>query len=257
MAYAKKGVAKKRVVRKTTRKGTSTKLVKLIKKVAAAQVHKQIEDKQQSLAYNLATFNNAANGVGDQLRIFPYVNLGDNSADRTGDTITLRNFSVMGHIVVNPAFLAADTPRQRIMVRMVILQPKLYGTYTGANASTAWMNSILRNGNAVLGLDGSITSMYLPWNYEGNTIFASKRIILRSDAFIGSASLVGNYATAFFNMKMKCKNKKIKFQDSSSEPTGYCPMLLFSYCFLDGTSASLASTAVSMAFQTLIKYEDA
>nr|AGG39819.1 hypothetical protein [Diporeia sp. associated circular virus] len=258
MPYAKKRVApKKRVVRKTTASRKSSTLVKLIKKVAAAQVHVAAEDKQQSLTYNLATFNNAAAGAPDQLRILPFVTPGLSDAERIGDTINLRSMSLMGHIVVNPAFLAADTPRQRIMVRMVALQPKAYGTYTNAAANFAWMDTVLRNGNAVLGLDGSIRSMYLPWNYEAFTIFGSKRIILRSDAFIGSATLASNYATSFFSMNFKVKNKKLKFTDTGNEPQGYCPILLFSYCFLDGSSASLASTAVSMAYLTTCKYEDA
>ena len=82
-------------------------------------------------------------------------------------------------------------------------------------------------------------------------------MILRSDAFTGSAVLASNYATAMFSMAIKCKNKRVKFNDTSSEPIGYCPMLLFSYCFLDGSAASFASTAVSMAYNVLTKYEDA
>nr|AGG39823.1 hypothetical protein [Diporeia sp. associated circular virus] len=255
MAYVKKSV-KKKVMRKRG-PAKNTKLVKLIKKVAAAQVHVAAEDKQQSLSYNLATFNNASAGAPDQLRILPFVTPGLSDAERIGDTINVRFLNLMGHIVVNPAFVTADTPRQRIMVRMVALQPKAYGTYTNAAANFAWMDTVLRNGNAVLGLDGSIRSMYLPWNYEAFNIFASKRIILRSDAFIGSATLASNYATAFFSMTFKFKNKKLKYTDTGSEPQGFCPILLFSYCFLDGSSASLASTAVSMAYQSLIKYEDA
>lgn len=82
MAYAKKRAAPTKKVTRKRAKGTSTKLVKLIKKVAAAEAHKQIEDKQQSLDYGLTVFNNASSGTGDQLRVFPAINLGVNSADR-------------------------------------------------------------------------------------------------------------------------------------------------------------------------------
>ena len=119
MAYAKRKAPPKKRVVKRTKKG-SGKLVKLIKKVAAEQVHRQIENKQQSYDLALTTFNNAATGFGDQLRVMPFINLGVNAADRTGDTITLRSLRILGHMVVNPAILTADNARQRIMVRMVI-----------------------------------------------------------------------------------------------------------------------------------------
>ena len=236
---------------------SSTKLVKLIKKVAADQVHRQIEKKQQSYDLALTTFNNAATGFGDQLRVMPFINLGVNSADRTGDTITLRSLRVLGHMVVNPAIITADNARQRIMVRMVILQPKTYGTYTTMQANAGFMDTVLRNGNSTQSMDGTIRSMYLPFNTEAFHIFSSKRVILRSDAIIANGNINGQYATEFFNFDLKIKNKKIKYNDTSSEPMAFCPIMLLAYTFLDGSATSLLSTSVSMSFNSTVTYEDA
>jgi hypothetical protein len=256
MAYAKRKAPPKKRVVKRTKKG-SGKLVKLIKKVAAEQVHRQIENKQQSYDLALTTFNNAATGFGDQLRVMPFINLGVNAADRTGDTITLRSLRILGHMVVNPAILTADNARQRIMVRMVILQPKTFGTYTTMQANAGFMDTVLRNGNSTQSMDGSIKSMYLPYNYEAFRIYAAKRVILRSDAIIGNGIINGQYATSFFSFNMKVKNKKVKYNDTSSEPMAFCPIMLLSYCFLDGSATSLLSTAVSMSFNSTVVYEDA
>ena len=139
MPYVKKRTAaRKKVVRKRA-PAKNTKLVKLIKKVASAQVHKQIEDKQHNLNYPLTTFNNSVNGIGDMLRILPYVSLGTDVHQRTGDTITARSLSLMGHIVVNPP-LSSDPARSRIMVRMALVQPRQFGTYTNINLATAWLD---------------------------------------------------------------------------------------------------------------------
>lgn len=236
----------------------SKSLVKLIRKVASEQVHKQIEDKQQSLDYGLTIFNNAASGSGDQLRVFPLIALGVNSADRNGDTVTVRNFTLMGHIVVNPPIVTADTARMRIMVRMIVLQPKTYGTYTSAAANISWMDTVLRAGNSVQGLDGTIRSMYYPVNYEAFTVFGEKRLILQSDAFISSTSIPqSRFAVEMFKMNMKLKNHKVKYNDTGSEPIGFCPILLLGYSFLDGTGPNIASTSLSMSFNTTVKYEDA
>lgn len=260
MTFSKRAFPKSRtppvLKRQKARPRPTSNIVKLMKKVAAAEVHRNMEDKQQSLDYALSPFNNIATGSPDQLRVFPYINLGTNSADRNGDTINLRSLKLLGHVTVTPAYVTADVPRQRIMVRMVVLQPKRFGTYTACAATPDWMFQVLRNGNSVQSLDGSIASMYYPWNYEAFHIFAEKRIILKSDAFIASATLNGQYATEMFNLPLKFKNKKIKYTDTSSEPIGFCPMLLVSYAFLDGSAASTLSNAISLSFNVLAKYED-
>ena len=206
----------------------------------------------QNLDYPLSTFNNAADGIGDMLRILPYVVQGTGPSDRIGDTINLKSLSLMGHMVVNPTTVE-DRARQRIMVRMVLCQPKAFGNYTYVNQSTIWLGTVLKNGASYQGLDGSIKSMYLPLNTEAIHVFAQKKIVLRSDSFTGLST---QFATALFSMRMKVKSKKVKYTYSGSEPEAFAPVLLVSYAFMDGSAASVLSTSLSLTFNVMMKYED-
>lgn len=227
-------------------------MVKLIKKVANATLHKAAEDKMATVNFPLTAFNSAATAVGDQIRVMPQVFQGLNEADRVGQSITMKSLRIAGHFITNS--ILNDAPRSRIMVRMAIVQPKNFPNYNQANATTAWMNTVLRNGNSVQAMDGSIESMYYPYNKLAVNVLASKKFILRSDYV---ATAVGGYSFAchFFTMNLKLKNKKIKYDDTSSTPVGFAPIMLISYAYLDGSSPSVFAS-ISAAFCSNIVYED-
>ena len=250
MAYAKKKTVK-RVARKRA-PANNTKMVKLIRKVANATIHKAAEDKMATVNFPLTLFNSAANQVADQIRVFPQVFQGLNEADRVGQSITMKSLRIAGHFITNS--ILNDMPRSRMMVRMCVVQPKNFPNYTAANATTSWMNNILRNGNATQALDGSIESMYYPYNKLAVNVLASKKFILRSDYV---ATAVGGYQFAchFFNINLKIKNKRIKYDDTSSTPVGFAPIMLISYAYLDGSSPSVF-TSISAAFCSNIRFED-
>jgi len=228
---------------------SSTKLVKLIKKVAAAEVHRNIEDKQQSLDFALTAFNNAVNVASDIHRLFPLVGTGTNSGDRTGDSIKLKSLIIRGHLTLTAPVLANG----RIIVRMVICQPRSLGTYGLITASTSWLDTVLRNGNSTQGLDGTIKAMYLPTNTEGIQVWKDKTFYL--DSYMTSTAST-YYGLQMFKFEIPVANKTVRFDTTSAEPMAFSPCLLVSYAYAEGTAPG-ATGSIQYSFNSTMKYEDA
>ena len=227
---------------------SSTKLVKLIKKVAAAEVHRNIEDKQQSLDFALTAFNNAVDVASDIHRLFPLVSTGTNSGDRTGDSIKLKSLIIRGHLT-----LTSPTISPRIIVRMIICQPKSLGTYGLITASTGWLSTVLRNGNTTQGMDGTIKSMYLPTNTEGIQVWKDKVFYLDSYATTTSS---WKYGLELFKFELPVANKTVRYDSTSAEPMAFSPCMLMSYAYAEGIAPG-ATTSIQYSFNSTMKYEDA
>jgi len=250
--FRKKAITKKK--RTVKRKPTAN--VKLIKKVVKAAIHREVENKTSSLVFPLTAFNSAADLFGDCIFVLPLILQGTQESGRIGSSITARSLSIKGHINSIPA--NADATRARVMVRMMIVQPKAFRNLQTAQANfTSWLGRVLRNGNTEMGLNGSIESLYLPANHEVVTVLADRKITLMPDYFIGS-SLATRLITKFFTINLKVKQKKLVYSEGTpSYPMGYAPILLFSYCYLDGSAPSDLSTALQMSFVSTLSYEDA
>jgi len=218
----------------------------------------KVSEPIESALFPLTSFNNAADAAGDQLRLFPNIIQGSNEGDRVGNSITIRDFTVMGHMTVQIPTLNPDVPRSRIMVRMLVCQPIAYGTYgsMGNISQLAWMNSVLREGNVPRTLDGSIKSMYLPPNADVVKVWHDKRVILRSDVIYPGTGATYQFATEFFKFTMPHKGKKVNYDGSGTETVGYAPILLMAYTFLDGSALSSLNTNVQLAYNATVKYED-
>jgi len=263
MAYFRK---KARVVKITKakakrnyRRKSSGGVKSLVAQMIKTSLHKQLENKEQSLVFNTTNFNNGATLVGDVIKIIPVISQGLEGGQRVGDTITARSFNLKGHMCIIPA--GNDVPRSRIMVRIMVVVPRKFPTNDVAQLGIAnWLPYVLKLGNDGVALDGTIRSMYLPVNKEIITTLVDKKYYLNADYFKNDSS--ENYATnlacKFFNFNFKVKDKVLRYNgDLSDEPTNYSPTLLFSFAFLDGSSPSVLSTSMSMTFVSTLSYEDA
>jgi len=239
---------------------TTTGVKSLVTALVKTQLHKAIENKLQAREFGLTNFNNGATISSDCIRIMPEIYNGTGDGDKTGNQITGRSFNIRGHINVNPSSL--DAPRSRVMVRMMIVVPKKFPTVdVASNNVLYWLGEVLKQGNSGAPLDGTIKSMYLPTNRDVVTVLADKKFYLNPNYFYSGSSpqtnFSTNFATKFFNINLKVKNKVIKYYDSAPNSSTYDPILLFSYCFLDGSAPSALSTSMSMAFVSVLEYEDA
>jgi len=250
--FRKKAYTKKK--RTVKRKPTAN--VKLIKRVVKAAIHREVENKTASELFPIANFNSSASLFGDCIFAIPSVVQGTQENGRVGSSVTARSLTIKGHVNTIP--VASDVTRSRIIVRMMVVQPKAFRNCQTAQANfTSWLGRVLRYGNTEMGLNGTIESTYLPANHEVVTVLADRKIVLTPDYFTGS-SFGARLVTKVFTINLKVKGKKLLYSEATpGYPMGYAPILLFSYCFMDGSSPSDLSTSLQMTFVSTLSYEDA
>lgn len=231
----------------------------VVKQMISTHINKKQETKQASRDMGFVNFNGDALSATDCLNVIPDVVQGIREDQRIGTDIRAMTLSCKGHINVNPIHL--DKPRSRMLVRMVVVQPKAYKKFNAAVSNfNQWLNQILRFGALTQGLDGSIRSMYLPINTDICTCYVDKKFYMKTDYYEDAQA--GNFnvsfATKLFNFNIKVKDKILKFNDSSeNSPYNFAPMLLYSYCFLDGSPPVFLTTAISAQAVSVLTYKDA
>ena len=124
------------------------------------------------------------------------------------------------------------------------------------------MPFLLQNGANSQAFTGLIQDLYLPINRNAITVYSDK-VHYVSVPFLGVATAIGQYTldayrtTRFFRMNIKCKNKKLTYQDGNNTPLNFAPMIIMGYSHLDGSAPDTVSAVVSLAYSSVFLYEDA
>lgn len=268
MPYKKKTLGKRRV-----RRGKrSNRPNKMFAKKVRAVIHSQNETKTVSTILQATDFNGIVNNVADVQRIIPTLQNGTQNGQRVSDQVTAQNIKFQGHMMINIVSNTTGTTiptaipsTARIMVRAAIISIKKYRNYDDVSNTTNWMNSILQNGNALQGLDGTIQSMYLPWNKDVVTVHKEfKRLVTIPAIFAQTATATGFSNTAvgfeqsvkFLKATIKCK-KVLNYDSTSFSPQNYSPFFICSYAKLDGSPADILVSRVTCSYVSTLHYEDA
>lgn len=271
MAYKKKTLVKKgkgkgRRPRRST--GPSKSFAKRVNQV----IHKNVETKEVS--YNLAVtdFNGPVNNVADTCRIVPSLVQGTANGQRIADNVLAQSIDFRGHMMINTVFNTtginiptAIPSNARLMIRAAIISVKRFSNFDDVAATTAWMGSVLKNGAAVQGLDGTLQSMYLPWNRDVITVHKEfKKYVTIPVIYEKTATAAGfamtavgfENSTTFMKHTIKCK-KVLKYDNSSFSPQNYAPIFICSYAHLDGSTADVITARITTSYVSTLSYEDA
>lgn len=271
MYKRKNAPLRKRPVRRAGRKPTAKPSKAFTKKVNSI-IHKQTETKDVSYVQSVVDQNGPVNNVADVFRIVPNLQNGTTNGTRISDTVQAQKISFRGHMMINavpnttgatiPTAIPANT---RLMIRAAIVSIKKFNSFDDVSATTAWMTKILKNGAGVQGLDGTLQSMYLPWNHDVITVHKEfKKYVNIPAIYAQTATAVGFSNTAvgfggsckFMNATLKCK-KVLKYDEASFSPQNYAPFFICSYAHLDGSSADLITARITASYVSTLFYEDA
>ena len=241
------------------------------KKVNAV-IHKAVETKDASYTLSVTDFNGPVSNVQDVSRIVPTIQNGTTNGTRIADQILGQKIDFRGHMMINTVFNTTGTTiptaipaNARLMIRAAIVSIKKFNNFDDVSATTAWMNSILKNGANLQGLDGTLQSMYLPWNKDVITVHKEfKKYVTIPVIYAQTATATGFSNTAvgfensikFMNATVKCK-KLLKYDNTSFSPQNYAPFFICSYAHLDGSSADLITARITASYVSTLFYEDA
>lgn len=248
------------------------KISKTFAKKVNSLIHKQVETKDVSYNLSVTDFNGPVSNVADVCRIVPNLQNGNTNGTRIADNILGQKIDFRGHMMINTVFNTTGTSiptaipaNARLMIRAAIVSIKKFNNFDDVSATTAWMNSILKNGTVLQGLDGTLQSMYLPWNKDVITVHKEfKKFVTNPVIYAQTATATGFSNTAvgfensikFMNCTVKCK-KVMKYDNTSFSPQNYAPFFICSYAHLDGSAADFLTARITASYVSTLFYEDA
>lgn len=269
MANARRKYSARRPTRrptKRTRKGSAKPSKSLAKKIKTV-IHAQTETKQAFYPLTLTAFNSGISGSGDAIQIMPNISRGTSDNNRIGDQSRAMSLSLRGHMYLTTSNNSAANAR--IGVRMFVVSPKYTPNFTLAQAAApTWMPTLLKKGGTTTAFTGVISDLYAPVNTDAVTCHFDRVTYitipyLYQGLGTGSVNTLASWdlkdSCKFFNIKLKCKNKLLRYDDSIDPllPVNYGPVFLVGYCKLDGSSVDTVSTQLNVAFDSVFNYEDA
>lgn len=243
---------------------------KSVAKIAQKVVNKNVEDKvmyQSTSESALVNFNSTISNIGDYMQLIPNCTSNADENGRVGDELTVKKFEVKGYIRFNPVFnmSTADPKACQVGVRMMILSLKKTASWDLVTSTSTPLNSLLRRGGTTVGFSGQIADLHNDINTDLFTVHHNK-VFYMSQQFVGNSSTTGWFSSEikdqirFFKFSMKCKNKKLIYDDDTNSgllPTNYAPFMLLGYSFLNGSAADTVSTNLGLQLQSYIYYQDA
>jgi len=248
---------KKKAVKKVS-KEPSKALTKAVQKI----IHKNVESKQGYHSVAGVSYNSGINAVGDATRLIPSITQGTGDNQRIGDQLRAQSLIIKGAIVYNPSTGQYGTyPNARLGVRVMIVQPKAYGTLDDVQSTTGtWSNYLLKKGGSTSAFAGLIQDLWAPINTDAITKYYDKVFYLDNPyqvTAVGSQDMKGS--TRLFSIKINMRNKVLKFDSSvsSGNPTNFAPVLVIGYCHMDNSAADTLTTAIQLTYDAIFNYEDA
>ena len=259
---------RKRATGTTVRKRTARPSRTFTKNVLKV-IHKETESKQcyHTSGDTLIAFNSGINATGDILRLVPNMSAGTAENQRVGDEVRAQRLSIKG---VLQMYVNADgntVGPKRIAVRVMIVQPKRYNTWSDIQTNVAnWSGSLLKKGGTVVSFTGIMSDIWAPINRPAITVYSDKLYYMNQE-YLNNVTGVGivpqiqgRNVCRFFSKTFKLRNKKLEYDaniDGNILPTKFMPVMIIGYVHLDGSAADVLTTQVSVQYDTMLTYEDA
>lgn len=262
----RKPASKRTVAKKAVAKANKSNMVKLIKSV----VKTDVEDKKAYLVSNnsnLTYFNSGINSTADMLQIFPNITQGTDSNNRIGREVIAKRLSIKGYVRLDSNTSFNDYALSQVVCRMMIVSLKSKPNYNDATSTSTPLGALLLKGGTTTNFTGVLSDINASINTDVWTVHSDRKFYLSQDALIQpsgagatSQAIDTRNAIKFFNIPIRCRNKKLKYDYNISSgilPVNYGPILLLGYSFLNATSPDVVSARVGLHFETRFDYEDA
>lgn len=264
----RKFISKSRRAKKTTKKPVkkAAKKGKTFAQKVLAVVHKRTEDKVVYTSNDedsLVSFNSGINGAGDMLNIIPNMDNGVEINQRIGDKVIMQSHTIYGYFRIVPNTTALSYKFGNVAVRQMIISLKSISNYDAVindTNLTAKLLGLLRKGGTTTGFSGIVSDVMADVNRDVFTLHFDKVYHIKSDYNMTAIGSTTQDTLRMFRINMKAKNKQLKYDNNISAgllPTNYAPIMVFGYCYMDGSLPDTTSTNLQVYYSTTLKYEDA
>jgi hypothetical protein len=249
-------VTRKNRGKKSQRRKTKTPRVSFDNRVLAV-VNKTQETKKAVYESGLVSFNSQINSAGDVLRILPQIAHGNNSWQRSGQTIRLMKVVIKGYYKLNASESASSDARLNIRHMFLRNKRKEQWNDNGVND----LLQLLEAPNGVASqFDGTATKYMSPINREYFTSRGDKKVPMMTNQYFNSSGAVqmNSASVKFFSKTITFgKNGKEIHFEGSNESINFPYFHSMGYIHADGTAPDLVDTRLGMYYTSTAYYKDA
>jgi hypothetical protein len=249
----------------------SGKNIKSLSKVIKRVVRAQAEQKTSFASVSNLYFNSAISVFADIQQILPGVGPGVADNCRIGDQIRASSLTVTGAMMI-PAIQSYlntynSAPNSRIAIRQFIVQPRGFGAIGQITTNyQSWLPLLLKKGGAATAFGGSLSDLWAPVNDDVVNCLYDKIHYVSTPTVLVPTTIANNNVSCdltgtvkFFKINIPLKNKLLLYDqniDGGLSPTNYNPVMVIGYVHLDGSSADIVSTAITLSFDSVFNYTD-
>lgn len=238
--------------KKVTRVRRVRKVSKAVKSYVDRAISRNTETKKITYDSNLTNFNNSISVAGDLMNIYPTVNQGNKSYERTGKSIKIKKLVIRGHLIWEGT---ASSGLQKIGVRQMIIKSKRSPNREASNVANDLPYLLEAGGGSYQSFDGEVGDLHSPV-YKSYFATARDRKLYMYQQGSGADDL--SRSVKFFTIDLKqARNKVVHYDTESGNPTNFGWWMVLGWAPLDGTLAASTVTNLGCEYVVEMTYEDA
>lgn len=236
--------------KKGYRKGK--KVSNAVKSYVDRAISRNIETKKITFDSNFTSFNSSISVAGDLLNIFPTVNQGDKSYERSGKSIKIKKLVIRGHLLWEGTSQAGF---QKIGVRQMIIKSKRSPNREASNVANDLPYLLEAGGGSYQAFDGEVGDLHCPV-YKSYFATARDRKLYMYQQGSGADDL--SRSVKFFTIDLKqARNKVVHYNTESGSPVNFGWWMVLGWVALDGTLPASTLTNLGCEYVVEMTYEDA
>ena len=251
--YRRKPFARRKYVRRKSKYPKRSRLTRL-KPEIKSQFHLQ----------TIQQIDQNAETTGNIKLIMPTISQGVGENQRIGNRckgLTLRVAGILSQKFVTT--VAGGIGSTRIGVRIIVCQSRRFPNAANAYSNlSAWLPYIINMGNTGAPLLGVADTFYAPLNKEVVKVWSDKHYFMTNSyvptTLPSTADTAPAYnSTKFFKYLFNLKNKTLLFETGTvSTPANMAPMMIVSWCPLDGTALVGTPDVLRMSYRSDVYFTD-
>ncbi|AXH77444.1 MAG: coat protein [Cressdnaviricota sp.] len=260
--------------RQSKPKISNLKLNPTVSKLVDRKITQSLEPKIAYIHYNRNSFDNLPNSANRVWQLIPRISQGVERDERTGTRVNAKALTIKGVLTIPAASWIPVIPpapdlnadRADIQVRLLCLSSKrlrsFYDVQLNWTAQANLYSQIFKPGSNSQAPTGQQLDQWTPVNREAFTVHADKKFsmtrgtLLFPDPTSSSGAAHMPAINKKFNINVKCKNKKIYYEDETSlYPAEFQPFLIAMYSYTNGASQSNVNV-LNMEYYSELHYNE-
>lgn len=241
------------------------KLARPVRALVDRRINRKLETRSMFFKFRRTQWDNTPDTQARACQVFPIITQGDTRSERDGSKITLTSGWLKGVITIPSYDSATSNDRAAISFRLCVLSCKALKSYPEVQANWSGPGNLytqlLKGDSTAQNPTGTMQDMWEAINTDMFTVHYDKVFNMQRGQLLNPGA--GGVGTAHmpavtrpFYIKLKCKNKVVKYSDFGLvEASNYAPFLVGWWAYQDGANPSNAAVPF-IEYQSMYYFKD-